>query len=401
MSAYLQSCKLTIPLVTSNLPSQANNTYTPLAAGDTFTGIIEATALGSNLAINVYAIAGTVGSVTINQYDADQALRITSTYNVDAPDTMFVFNEPIGLPFFNVTFYNDSGSPQAYIAISTFLNKAYNTNQSVVTGSVAVSNFPLDASGNLLVDINKPIPAGNNTIGSVAVTNLPIVNEGHDCVAVSVDGWTIGNSIPVVFDTDGNTIKIDPDHNTVSVDNGNIAVSNFPLDASGNLLVDINTPIPAGNNTIGAVAVILPPGVSSFPVNVVAALPTGSKTIGNVNILNVSSVYDSGIVSISPGSIYTTGRIDVSQKSVFDVYVQATGTGLDASADTFNIYSTPDGGTTLFQIGGTSMNANNPSQGVSLGLVSAAQSLLVSYNSSASTASSSYSIQIWILSKSI
>jgi len=46
-----------------------------------------------------------------------------------------------------------------------------------------------------------------------------------------------------------------------------------PLDANGNLNVDLQTPIPAGSNVIGTV------GVTSLP-----ALPAGTNTIGGVNI---------------------------------------------------------------------------------------------------------------------
>jgi hypothetical protein len=53
--------------------------------------------------------------------------------------------------------------------------------------------------------------------GAVSVTNLPIVDGGHPCVAVSVDAWTAGTSVPIVIDTDGNTIKIDPSYNAVDI----------------------------------------------------------------------------------------------------------------------------------------------------------------------------------------
>ena len=85
---------------------------------------------------------------------------------------------------------------------------------------VDVSGNTYDVSSNLLVNVaNLPL--------NTPPPNLPSSNT----VRVSVDSWTIGNSIPIVIDTDGNTIKIDQ---TSSATNGVSIVG--PLDASGNVL---------------------------------------------------------------------------------------------------------------------------------------------------------------------
>ena len=71
---------------------------------------------------------------------------------------------------------------------------------------VDVSGNTYDVSSNLLVNVaNLPL--------NTPPPNLPSSNT----VRVSVDSWTTGNSIPVVIDTDGNTIKIDQTNNGVKV----------------------------------------------------------------------------------------------------------------------------------------------------------------------------------------
>ena len=122
---------------------------------------------------------------------------------------------------------------------------------------------------------------------SIVVSNLPVVNGGHNCVAVSVDGWTTGASIPVVFDTDSNTVKIDSSANTVSI---------------------------APNQSI--------------------------------NVLNSGYQYNSGVISIGAGGKFVSSPINVSTYNLVDVYL-LFGNTVDTS-DAYFLQISPDNGTTWF-----------------------------------------------------
>lgn len=133
-------------------------------------------------------------------------------------------------------------------------------------------------------DITAPI-APNQTI---AVSNLPTISTaGRTLLSVSVDGWSIGNSIGVVIDTDGNTVKIDSSANTVSI---------------------------APNQSI--------------------------------NIVNSGYQYNTGVLSIGAGGILTSSAVNINNYNLVDVYL-LFGNTIDPS-DTYLLQISPDNGTTWF-----------------------------------------------------
>ncbi|MEM3846314.1 MAG: hypothetical protein QXU98_11525, partial [Candidatus Parvarchaeota archaeon] len=78
----------------------------------------------------------------------------------------------------------------------------------------------------------------------------------------------------IEFDTqqEYDQAKSSADFSLVPINN---SIITSPLDSNGYVQVDLETPLPSGNNTIGS-------------VNIASSLPSGSNTIGNVNVNNVT-----------------------------------------------------------------------------------------------------------------
>ncbi|MEM4067795.1 MAG: hypothetical protein QXV17_13145 [Candidatus Micrarchaeaceae archaeon] len=78
----------------------------------------------------------------------------------------------------------------------------------------------------------------------------------------------------IIYDTqeEYDQAKSSADFSLIPINNS-IIIS--PLDSNGFVQVDLETPLPSGNNTIGN-------------VNIASSLPSGSNTIGNVNVNNVT-----------------------------------------------------------------------------------------------------------------
>lgn len=209
----------------SSNPSLNNNCNRPLSAdasGNTFTGPWESSS--GALVLAVFVASPTLGLVTIQQSNnRGTSVQLTDTYNIDgaALDAMNVFRVPSGFASFRVIFHNYEGN-QTYLSLNTYLEDFYTSNSvtATISGVVDISGNTYDVSSNLLVNV-ADLPINRSP------PNLPSSNT----LRCSVDGWTAGNSIPIVIDTDGNTIKIDQ---TSSATNGVSIVG--PLDASGNVL---------------------------------------------------------------------------------------------------------------------------------------------------------------------
>ncbi|MEM4067996.1 MAG: hypothetical protein QXV17_14175 [Candidatus Micrarchaeaceae archaeon] len=108
---------------------------------------------------------------------------------------------------------------------------------SLVPINNSIITSPLDSNGYVQVDLETPLPSGNNTIGNVNIaSSLPSGNN-------TIGNVNIASSLP----------------------SGNNTIGN----------VNIASSLPSGNNTIGN-------------VNIASALPSGSNTIGNVNVNNVT-----------------------------------------------------------------------------------------------------------------
>jgi hypothetical protein len=169
----------------------------------------------------------------------------------------------------------------------------------------------LDSSANLKVNLQTALPAGSNGIGSVGVTSLPATPAGTNTIG-KID--LLGNSGAAIDAAAGATASAN------SVQSGGVYNSSPPgptsgeqeplqLDSNANLKVNLQTPVPAGTNTIGnvnqglsaagygkvtdgtntaAVKAASTAAAASDPSLVAALspnspLPAGSNTIGQVN----------------------------------------------------------------------------------------------------------------------
>ncbi len=198
--------------------------------------------------------------------------------------------------------------------------------------------------------VNTTSVASVTVVGNVDVTcqNLPIVNNGHDCVAVSVDSWQVG-TIPVVLDTSGNTIKIDPGNNAVSFnDSSTVTVTSItnPLPVGTNILGFVGLDATNGNNTVA----ISQSGTANG-VQVVSALPAGTEVIGKVgldtggNTIGVVGIDTSlNTIKIDPTSnevkINPTAQAPVRKTGLSDTAVSVGGPGLLYGASYQNKSST-------------------------------------------------------------
>jgi hypothetical protein len=164
-----------------------------------------------------------------------------------------------------------------------------------------VSGLTFDTNGNLKVDLQTSIPSGTNAIGSVNVT-------GTSAVSGTVN---VGN-FPATQAVSG-TVSITPS-DTVAV-SGTVSVSGLSFDGSGNLDVNLKTPLPSGTNALGSVT------VSNFPatqaVSGTVALSGTSAVSGIVNVGNFPATQAvSGTVSANiNGTVPVSGTVALSGTS--------------------------------------------------------------------------------------
>lgn len=135
-------------------------------------------------------------------------------------------------------------------------------------------------------DITAPV--NSTATANVNVTNLPIVDSGHPCVAVSVDAWTAGTSVPIVIDTDGNTIQI-----------SQTGTQNQ---------VQLTGSLPSGSNTIGVVGldsglntIKTDPTANSITTNPTAVLAVRTQGLSNtaLQIYAASIIYGNSMINKS------------------------------------------------------------------------------------------------------
>ena len=186
--------------------SLLNNRIYPLASGETFLGLAEATAIetGQWTAISVSVAVPTVCTLTIEQTYNKTNWFVTETTTLE-PDVLKIVQQAITLPYFRVKLEN-LGTLQTYchLVSSLVANLTQDLNiRSLETGrdNVLISGedsiggkhtLLTDASGALVVtsgippiatqdvSVVTPLPAGTNSIGSVVIssTNSDIVIAG-------------------------------------------------------------------------------------------------------------------------------------------------------------------------------------------------------------------------------
>jgi len=208
-----------------------------------------------------------------------------------------------------------------------------------------------DSSGNLLVNLKTALPAGSNVIGAVTQSGTwTVAVSGTVAVTQSTSPWVTSDLADgsVAGGTAGTkSMLAGLVYNTTAPTLTNGQQASLQGDASGNLLVNLKTPLPAGTNTIGAVNQGTSPWVVSGTVTATnpsvgatgAAVPAdatyvgGVSTAGNLTAPGVTLASTAAVatqtalvVALSPntplpagtnalGSVTVTGTVAVTQST--------------------------------------------------------------------------------------
>jgi len=232
------------------MSSHFNNTTTPLEVSQTWVGGNEITKPNNLICVSVNSSSYCL--ITIKQTNDLIHYDQVDSYNVSPATGGRYIQEFSKCTYCHVEVENVDTVAQTYLSVATTF-----TNQTQLQETIAVSNLPT------------------------------ISTAGRTFLSVSVDGWSFGNSIGVVIDTDGNTVKIDSSANTVSI---------------------------APNQSI--------------------------------NIVNSGYQYNTGVLSIGAGGILTSSAVNINNYNLVDVYL-LFGNTIDPS-DTYLLQISPDNGTTWF-----------------------------------------------------
>jgi len=215
---------------------------------------------------------------------------------------------------------------------------------SLPSGSNTIGNIgivsPLDANGNVKTSIQSPLPSGSNTIGNVGVISLPPLPPGTNNIGSVNANITSLPSLP----SGSNTI-------------GNIGIVS-PLDTNGNLKTSIQSPLPSGTNTIGNVGIIslppLPPGtnnIGSVNANITSlpSLPSGSNNIGNVGI--ISPLDTNGNIKTSIQSPLPSGSNTIGNVGVISLPSLPAGSNTIGNVGVISLPSLPAGSNNIGNVG--------------------------------------------------
>jgi hypothetical protein len=248
-----------------------------------------------------------------------------------------------------------------------------------------------DASGNLKVNLETPIPAGSNTIGAVTqaggpwTTNLTEVggsaialgqttmsasipvtiasNQSAIPVTQSTSPWVVSGTVAV---TQSTSPWVTQDESDGSVTGGTAGTysslaggqynSSAPtlttgqqaalqLDVNGNLKVDLATPLPAGTNNIGAtnanIYVSGSPATLSNPVPVTITSASSGTPIQNFTVLTSIAVLGNATATYTVPATHTFSleRVFVSAEVRIKIIVSNNGTAIFTA---FNSSSNPN-----------------------------------------------------------
>jgi hypothetical protein len=184
------------------------------------------------------------------------------------------------------------------------------TGTSLVSGTVAVDNFPVDQ----VVHLSEPIPAGSALIGIVGidqvtsgandinVLNLPAVQTVSIAASSMLPEGT--NSLGTVgLNTGSNAIGSVDVTNTVAVSgavsvSGDVSVAGQTYDGASNLNVNLETSLPTGSNAIGSVSVSNTVAVSGAMDQAGlwnVGLNAGTANIGGVELVDAGGVNKASI----------------------------------------------------------------------------------------------------------
>ena len=219
------------------------------------------------------------------------------------------------------------------------------------TGTCYDITAPVDTTGVAVVDVSgNTYDASGNLFVNAA--NIPIVtgSGGYPQVNVCLAAITAGNSLDVVIDTDGNTIKIDQS----SVDTNGVVV--------------------------------------------VKPLPEGTHTIGNVNIRNSFQLNTWTYADIS-GS-WVSDSADLRTYSLADIYMLSAGSVSNALGMNFIGQYSPDN-VNWFDSGNTLTLTTTAPKGIAVGIITASPYIRLIADPANLPTDTATDVTLWIPTKSI
>ena len=367
--------------------SHFNNTVIPLNVGQTWVGGNEITQPYPLICVSINSSSYCL--LTIKQTNDLTNYDQVDSYNV-SPDGRYI-QEFCKCQYAHVEVQNVDISNQTYLSVLTTF-----TNQNQLQSSIIVSNTsesPLNVTGNVGIDAN------NN---SVVVSNLPIVNSGHDCVAVSVDAWNVGSTIQVGIDTDYNTVQL---ASTSSLPAGTNVLGLVGIDTTAGAntiaisqsgtqnnvaitgtveILKIDDPLPSGSNTIGVVGI-------DTALNTIKIDPANNQV--SLASASLSPVFHYNQSSITPATTYDIGVCDISKYSLYDIFIQATGAN-GTSTDTWQVFLFPTADGTAFPfLTPTTMTSST----AMFSKVTSAGGVAIEYITGVATTTTS--LDVWITAK--
>ncbi|HEV2473522.1 MAG TPA: hypothetical protein VGS41_12690 [Chthonomonadales bacterium] len=160
----------------------------------------------------------------------------------------------------------------------------YNFNPLSLTSGYGAA-LQLDSAANLQVDLKTALPTGSNTIGNVGLNSGSAVIGG---VNTNADGPIGAGTAPA------NAFTIGGVHNTMPPSPASGQAAALQLDGSSNLQVNVNAALPTGSNTIGGVTLAASSSAGVGPFSYISlgntAKQIGTSTMGvTIYALDISS----------------------------------------------------------------------------------------------------------------
>lgn len=209
-----------------------------------------------------------------------------------------------------------SALPSGAATESTLANVATSANQTngnqksqLVDGSGDIADVVLLSTGLQSTDkglVTNTIIHGETTGGGGGYVDVKVTPSGAMVTETTLAGLdaailgqdTMANSLPMVIASDQTAIPVTDNGSSLTVD-GSVSISSSALPAGAateTTLADIKTSVQLLDNTVSG---------NELQVDVVAPLPSGTNTIGkvDVNTLSVIDLLDAGILDTSSTNI--------------------------------------------------------------------------------------------------
>ena len=427
--------------------SSLNSFIGTIPAGTSFTGKKE----GINGGISTVCFVNTLVNLTINVFQSTDGVTFFQTDTFVADVGLYGTQTRTQFYVKGIWGYIQLQNLGVVDAIDVVLRTIYTPNnhdgtlQQPTYVIVEGGATPLPISGIVEVSsIVAPLPAGTNALGSVVASNLITetlatrgvyyltVGNWYRVATVGVTSGAVWNAIGAIVDGEsipaigrlfqclsigtnlgGQGTCYDVEYNTnPTTVSGSVSVSNFPVTqpVSGSVAV---SSIASGLNTIGGVIAQVYTGsgavnlqvdtLTNLKVALGASVPSGTNTIGNVNILNsfYLNTFITPIVPAIPSSTWASPSADIRYYSLADVYMISAGTVTSTNGMVFQTQYSPDN-VNWFDSGLTITLTSSVLQGMAVGILTASPYVRLQYIPDLlSLTDSATDVTIWIPTKAI